>query len=228
MRINVASQRTSRRDHPSSASATYRTLPAQSGREKTMPDTTPTINTYVSDMLALEKHIRKPLAHQVDDTDIQASATASRIVREALDTLDAQEAALESLLDNVGGHAGSPVKSTVASVLGDAAAAIGNVRKTEVSKYLRDDYAALCLATAGYTMLQTTARGLHDSTTAALAERHLADYATIIMKINAALPTAVLSELAAEGATVDPSVVDEANKASEDAWHQGAARSHLN
>ena len=193
-----------------------------------MPNTTPTINTYVSDILALEKHIRKPLAHQADDTDIQASEPASRIVRETLGVVDTHEAALEERLNAVGGHAGSPVKSGVAEALGNAATAIGNVRKTEVSKYLRDDYAALCLASAGYTMLQTTARGLHDSATAELAEKHLADYATLIMKINATLPSVVLAELADEGASVDSSIVDDAKRASEEAWREGAARSHLN
>jgi hypothetical protein len=186
----------------------------------------PTINTYVSDMLALERHILQPLQHQVDDNDVQAMQPAHRVVSEAAAIVQSHEQALASLLDSLGGHSGSPVKSGVAAALGSVASAIGNARKTEVSKYLRDDYSALCLASAGYTMLQTTALALKDNATAELAKNHLADYATIIMKVSATLPTVTIGDLQNEGAAVDPTVRDEAVRATEAAWQEGAQRSH--
>lgn len=191
-----------------------------------MPDTKPTINTYVSDMLALERHMLQPLRHQIVDDDVKSCAPALRVVQRALDTIEAHESALKARLDALGGHAGEGVKSGVASAVGGIAAAIGNVRKTEVSKDLRDDYTALCLASASYTMLHTTALGLGDMTTADLAKRHLADYATLIMRANAALPMVVLGELQADGVRVEPGVADEAKQNSEDAWREGGARSH--
>jgi ferritin-like metal-binding protein YciE len=189
------------------------------------PTTKPTINTYVSDMLALERHIAQPIKHQASDEAVTSSPKAARVVNEALTLTQNHIEALEQRLDALGGHSGSPVKSGVATALGAAAAAIGDVRKTEVSKYLRDDYSALALASAGYTMLHTTALALGDATTAALAKRHLADVATAVMRISATLPAVVLAELREEGVSIDTNVVAEADRGVDDAWREGASRS---
>ena len=182
---------------------------------------TPTIATYVSDMLALEQHTLQPLQHQADDKAVQAMPAALRVVQAATQIAQKHEQALSARLEALGGHAGSPIKSSVASALGGVAAVVGNIRKTEVAKYLRDDYTALCLATASYTMLQTTALAMHDAETAALAKAHLADYAGVIMKFSETLPSAVIGDLQSEGTTVDASVVSEAQEATERAWSQG-------
>jgi hypothetical protein len=190
-----------------------------------MPDTAPTINTYLSDMLALERHVLQPLQHQVEDEDVVAMPSAHRVVAEAVAISQKHERALETRLESLGGHAGSPVKSTVSAALGGIAAAIGNARKTEVAKYLRDDYTAMSLASAGYTMLQTTARAFNDEATARLATQHLADYATIIMTLSATLPTATIADLKNDGATIDESVTAEAERVTEQAWREGVERS---
>jgi predicted transcriptional regulator len=190
-----------------------------------MPDTAPTITTYLSDMLALERHVLQPLQHQIADRDVVAMPTAHRVVAEAVAIARTHEQALQERLDALGGHAGSPVKSTVSAALGGIATALGGVRKTEVAKYLRDDYTALSLASASYTMLQTTARALNDEATAQLAKEHLSDYAGIIMKLSATLPTITIADLRNEGASVDQTVTAEAERATEAAWREGAARS---
>jgi predicted transcriptional regulator len=155
--------------------------------------------------------------------------TAHRVVAEAVAIARTHEQALEARLESLGGHAGSPIKSTVSSALGGIAAAIGDARKTEIAKYLRDDYTAMSLASAGYTMLQTTARALNDDATAQLAKEHLSDYATIIMKLSATLPTITIADLRNEGAMVDQTVTAEAERATEAAWREGAQRSgHAN
>jgi ferritin-like metal-binding protein YciE len=185
----------------------------------------PTINTYISDMLAVETHIATPLENQVNDSDVTAQPTAFKVVRETLDIVQQHIGRLEARLDAVGGHAGAPVKNAVTTAVGAAAAAINNVRKTGVSKSLRDDYTALSLSSAGYTMLHTTALGLGDTETAALAQQHLADVATQIMKIGSVLPVVVLAELSEEGATIDPTVSSQAESDANAAWKAGAARS---
>ncbi len=190
-----------------------------------MSATTPTINTYVSDMLALERHMLPPLQTQNDDNHVQADSRASRLLKEALATVKAHVAALDSRLTALGGHAGSPLKSGVSSALGAVASAIDKARKTEVSKDLRDDYAAMCLASASYTMLHATALGFGDQQTAQLAKQHLADYAALIMKVSATIPFVVLAELRDAGVAIDPSVAAEAEQATEQAWREGAARS---
>ena len=184
----------------------------------------PTINTYISDTLALERHILQPLESQSNDDAMQKSANVARAVSEALTMVRSHIGALEQRLDAVGGHAGSPVKGGVASVLGAAASAIDNVRKTEVSKSLRDDYTALCLTSAAYTMLHTTALGLGDTDTATLAQQHLADTATVVMRLSSVLPSAVLSELQEEGVSVDKSVASQAERDIENAWKEGGSR----
>lgn len=187
--------------------------------------TKPTMNTYVSDMLALERHLLQPLESQAKDEDVSKSTHASRVVEEALTLTRAHIDALDKRLEAIGGHAGSPVKSAVASALGVAASAIGGVRKTNVSKDLRDDNAALALASAGYTMLHTTALALGDTTTASLAQKHLADTATVVMRLSAALPIVVLAELREEGVAIDASVTAEAERNVENAWREGGSRS---
>jgi len=53
-------------------------------------------------------------------------------------------------------------------------------------------------------MLHTTALGMNDSETAALALRHLKGVAAMVVDFADALPSVVLDELRMEGATVDP------------------------
>jgi ferritin-like metal-binding protein YciE len=187
--------------------------------------TAPTINTYISDMLSLEQHIATPLQEQIDDSDVQALPNALRVVRETLDTVNGHIESLQARLDAVGGHSGSPIKNAVATATGVAASALNKMRKTEVSKGLRDDYTALSLASAGYTMLHTTALGLNDAQTADLAREHLADVGTLIMRINSVLPSVVLAELQQEGANVMPAVAETAERDAESAWQEAGARS---
>jgi hypothetical protein len=184
--------------------------------------TTPTINTYVSDMLALERHILQPIQTQLSDNALKSSPAAVGLLRDMVSLVEAHIEALEARLNVLGGHSGSPLKSGVSSVMGAVAAAIDNVRKTEVSKDLRDDYTALCLGSISYTMLHTTARGLHDQLTADLAKRHLQDYATLIMRLSAIMPSVVLTELRELGVPVDAALVGEARQEEENAWKSAA------
>ncbi len=187
--------------------------------------TTPTINTYVSDMLALEKHIAGPLEHQTKDASVAKYPEAARVIADAFAGNGKRIAALERRLEAIGGHAAAGLKSGVATTLGAAAAAIGDVRKTEVSKYLRDDYSALALASASYTLLHTTALALGDTATAELAQTGLADVATSVMRLSNTLPIVVLSELRNEGVNVDATVIAEAERNVDKAWKDGGTRS---
>ena len=160
------------------------------------------IQTYVSDMLALERHIAQPLQRQLamDDTSKYGDALGAITTINRLN--DVHVSALEKCLEQLGGHEASAIKSAWASLLGVGAAAIDSVRKTKVSKNLRDDYTALNLAAISYTMLHATAVGLGDTTTADLAKRHLADYARCIMQIVQIIPDVVLQELQDDGESV--------------------------
>ncbi len=184
------------------------------------------IQTYVSDMLALEQHIAQPLQRQLDMADTTKYPEALRVIGQIKSLTDSHATALKQLLEQLGGHAASPVKSAWSSLLGVGAAAIDSVRKTKVSKNLRDDYTALNLAAISYTMLHTTAVGLGDTPTAALAQRHLADYARLVMGIVQIMPEVVLEELQDDGEAVHAGAADMIRNQTNDIWKSQADVTH--
>ena len=146
-------------------------------------DALDSIRTYLGDMLALEKHIASPLDRQVEMDDTKNYARAIGLVERIKSQTQTHVQALQKRLDALGDHPSNPVKSAWSGLLGAGAAAVDGVRKTKVSKNLRDDYTALSLASVSYSMLNATALGFGDSETAQLAQRHLSDYARLIMDL---------------------------------------------
>jgi ferritin-like metal-binding protein YciE len=177
-----------------------------------------TILTYLSDVIALERHIAQPLKGQLDMDDAQKFGDAAGIISTIKSYTDTHVAALEAQLKVAGGDAAAPVKSAISQLLGAGAAAVNTVRKSKVSKSLRDDYTALALATVSYTMLHTTALGLGDAAVAAIAKQHLDDYAPVVIAINKAIPAVVLEELAIDGENVQISAAQLAEQNAQDAW----------
>ncbi len=176
------------------------------------------VATYLSDMLALERHIAQPVESQLKSGDHQSYADAIRIIGRIKTSTDNHITALEAQVKAVGGHAGSPVKSAWSALLGGGAAAINQVRKTKVSKSLRDDYTALGLSAISYTMLHATAMGLGDTATAQLAKRHLDDITPIIVDISKAMPTVVLQELREDGENVQVSAAQITEQQTGESW----------
>ncbi len=176
------------------------------------------LRTYVSDMLALEKHIGQPLNKQTSDDDLKKFPEALSIVSRIKGINDAHIAALESHLQALGGHAASPVKEGVSAVAGVFAAAIDATRKTKVTKDLRDDSTAMSLATVSYELLHATALSMRDRTTADLAKRFLKDYAECIMAISKSIPTVVVNELVLDGEDVDTTIDWQAKENVLHAW----------
>jgi hypothetical protein len=127
---------------------------------------------------------------------------AQTLIAQAANYADAHVTALEQALTQLGGHEDAAVKSGWAQFVGWFAAAVDTVRKTKVSKSLRDDYTALNLAAVSYTMLHATSVALGETQVAALAREHLADYARTVMAINQAIPEVVLLELQDDGTPV--------------------------
>jgi hypothetical protein len=177
-----------------------------------------TIATYVGDMLALERHIRGPLDRQINDDETARFPDAASITVRIRSLVEDHERALDAQLEALGGDGASGVKSAWSQVLSVGAAAIGGSRKSKVSKSLRDDYTALGLATISYTMLHTTALGLGDDLTAALAKRHLDDYAPIVMEISRAIPGVVLQELRDDGEDVRVTAAELAERNTQASW----------
>jgi len=130
---------------------------------------------------------------------------------------------LDSTLKNMGGHEASAVKSAVSQFEGLVAGMIDRARKTKVSKALRDDYTALSLCTVSYTMLHATASAMGETTVAALAQKHLEDYAQCVMSIAEEIPAVVVQELQGLGLNVDTSAIAQSVETTQRAWRGKAS-----
>lgn len=107
-------------------------------------------------MLALEEHVCVPFRTQRDDGDFRNIAAAATLAGRLTSLAETHIQALQSALDSLGGHPAHGVKSAFTNIEGRVASAIDKIRKTKVAKGLRDDYTALALCTASYSMLLTT------------------------------------------------------------------------
>ena len=186
-----------------------------------------TLQQYVSDMLAVERHLLPAFENQSEDDRLADSPEAQRLVSKIEATIRSHINSLEQHLENQGGDPASPVKTAVTTALGAAATAIENMRTNPVSKNLRDDYTALNLAAIGYTMLHTTGHVLADEQTADLAASHLMDYTPLIIEINEVVPLVVVSELRDETEVLEMDAVGPAIERTQQAWdHDHVHRGH--
>src|SRR5215210_4763893 len=187
------------------------------------------LQQYVSDMLAVERHLLPALENQSKDDRFAQYPEAQRLVNRIESTVRSHIKGLEQHLESLGGDPASPIKSAVTAVLGVAASVIENVRTDPVSKNLRDDYTALNLAAIGYTMLHTTGQALMDQQTADLAASFLMDYTPLITEISKVIPEVVVSELRDETEVLDPAAAEQAVERTQQAWsreHVHGGHSH--
>ena len=177
-----------------------------------------TLQQYVSDMLAVERHILPALENQSKDDRYAKYPEARRLVNKIETTIRSHIDGLEQHLRKLGGDPASPIKSAVTAALGVAATVIEKVRTDPVSKNLRDDYTVLNLAAVSYTMLHTTGQALQNQATADLALNFLRDYTPLIAEINEVIPEVVVSELRDETELLDPDAATRAVKLTQEAW----------
>jgi hypothetical protein len=187
--------------------------------DTTKDATAETIDSYVTDMLALEKHIQTAVSGQIGDLDEHSEFKGPLIRIQA--TCETHLHALEALTtrreQNLGGMS-KVVKKAVSSVLGLGAAAVDFVRTEKLPKDLRDDYTAISLAYIGYLMLHTTASTFHDAEVADIARNHLGEYAESMMALQRIIPAATIAFLASEGMDVDASVLPAIETAIKESW----------
>ena len=176
------------------------------------------LQQYVSDMLALERHILPALENQSKDDRYAKHPLAQRLVNRIEATIRSHINGLEQHLKSLGGDPASPIKSAVTAALGVAATVIEKVRTDPVSKNLRDDYTVLNLIAVSYTMLHTAGQALMDAQTADLAANFLMDYTPLIAEINEVIPEVVVSELRDETEVLDPDAATRAVKRTQEAW----------
>ncbi|MEO8089076.1 MAG: hypothetical protein ABI703_02125 [Gemmatimonadales bacterium] len=176
------------------------------------------INSYITDMLALEDHIEKAVRGQLEDLDKYSDVT--RELKQIHHTVERHISDLRNLSERRG--AGGPadvVKRAGSAVLGLGAAAIDLVRREGLPKNLRDDYTAFSLATIGYVMLYTTGLGFDDREVADLARQHFTDYAEAVTRLHDVVPAAVIRFLKEDGLPVREDVLPEISRTIEEVWH---------
>jgi ferritin-like metal-binding protein YciE len=178
-----------------------------------------TLQQYVSDMLAVERHILPAIESQSKEDRFAQHPEVQRLVHKIEATVRSHINGLENHLETLGGDAASPIKSAATALLGIAATMIEKVRTDPVSKNLRDDYTVLNLAAVSYTMLHTTGQALMDERTADLAANFLEDYTPLIAEINEVVPEVVVSELRDESEVLNTDAAHQAIKRTQEAWH---------
>lgn len=193
------------------------------------PTTTEAINSYITDMLALEEHIEKALRGQIEDLN-EDHPDFVREIRTVHATVQSHISALKVLDEERDAGAGKAVaeavKRGVSALAGVGAAAVDFVRTEKLPKNIRDDYAAASLATIGYVMLHTTGLSLGDRRVAELAHRHLQDYARVTITLHNIVPAAVTRYLKEEGLPAREDVLSEVTNNIQAVWKQDYGTPH--
>jgi len=175
------------------------------------------LNSYITDMLALEEHIEKAIKGQVKNLNDDPEFV--REIQSISRTVEHHIADLKGLVDrrDAGGPADA-IKKVGSAVAGIAAGAIDLLRSEGLPKDLRDDYTGFSLATISYVMLHTTALALGEREVADLARQHFIDYAQVVTRLNQVVPTAVVRLLQREGLAASDAVLSEVNRTVEEGW----------
>ncbi len=184
-----------------------------------MKDPNDVLNTYLTDMHAVESHILEAVERQLNGDEIKAYPEASRVVRSLHTTLERHTTALKDLVeDRDGPSLKGALKEALGDALGFAAGLYDKVRTDEVSRMIRDDYTAMSLAAISYHMLHTTALGLKNQNVASLALRHLKDITPLLVDLSKVVCHVVAKELADEDKVFDGTVGPQAVTNTQEAW----------
>ncbi|HEX9894786.1 MAG TPA: hypothetical protein VGA78_12730 [Gemmatimonadales bacterium] len=179
------------------------------------------VNSYITDMLALEDDFEKALGAQVADFEKERPEVVSQL-RRIHDLCEQHISNLKDLSERRGGGPAmglaEAVKRAGSTLAGIGAAAITVMRTEKLPKNLRDDFTALNLGAIGYTMLYTTAMSLDEPTVADVAQRHLRDYAEAVMTLHNLIPGAVITFLQEEGLAADSEVLPTVHRTLDDIW----------
>jgi len=156
------------------------------------------LRRHLSDLQALQEHVLDAIRRQSEDERLANHSKAEHIVSKVRSTLERHEESLKRELDRLGDSKQSQVKSAITEVAGQVAGLYDKVRDHNVSRNLRDDYAALGLIAAAYTLLNATALAMEDEAIANLASQHLKETTPLIVEISESLPHVVTAELEEE------------------------------
>lgn len=185
---------------------------------------TTTLTTYITDMHGLINHGLRAIDRQaalLARTGSQVEALAA--LHEFQRVLRGHRTRLAARAGELGGTTHWPLKDLVTTLTGAVAGLMNALRPEPTAKAFRDDYTFLSHVAVGYLLLHTTASGLGDAATAALAEQGYADVARLVMHIDQILPALVLQELRQDDLEVGP-ISDQTIVMVHRAWDREAGR----
>jgi len=156
------------------------------------------LTTYVGDVHALVTHGLSALERQLENLKNVSHPDAQPAVAKGKRILEQHKSALGNRLESLGGSATAPVKDAVSALAGLAAGLINAVRPSETVKSLRDDAAFFSGLGIAYLLLYTTAIGLGDTETSAVAQKGYEDSARMVMHFDGILPKVTIEELREE------------------------------
>lgn len=175
------------------------------------------INSYVTDMLALEEHIEKAVRGQLED--LKEFPGVVRDLKQIHRKVEHHVSDLRSVSQRRNARTPTDaIKRVGSALLGLGAAAVDLVRTEGLPKNLRDDYTAFSLASIGYVMLHTTALTLDEPEVAELARQNFSDYAEAVTLLHNLIPGAVVRYLKEEGLPVREGVLPEISRTIEEVW----------
>ena len=182
-------------------------------------DRTAILNTYVTDMNAVETHIHAAVERQLESDDTRKYPDAVQALTRLKTVLEQHTEALGAHIDQVeGGGFKETVKEALGSALGVAAGLYDQIRTDTVSRMIRDSYTATSLAAISYHMLYTTALGLKEERLATLALNNLKGLTPILVDLSKVVCTVVASELDDEDKIYTASVGTQAVTDTQTAW----------
>jgi hypothetical protein len=194
--------------------------------ENDMAERTKTVNKYIGDLIAVQRHCSEALDRQLSSAFVKQDPGVEEAVRHAQAVLSSQVRELESRLERLEG--GGKWKEAVTSVTGFLAGIYGKLRGEALSRALRDDFAALHFVYVCQTMLIATAAACDDAATAELVRGQQRELPPLILKIADCIPAVVVSELEEDGVPVtDRHAAEQAVQAAHDAWHGTSAAAHV-
>ena len=186
-------------------------------------DRTAILNTYVTDMNAVETHIHDAVARQLESDDTQKYPDAVRVLTALKTVLARHTTALSAYNEKTdGGGFKEAVKEAIGSALGVAAGLYDQVREDKVSCMIRDAYTATSLAAISYHMLYTTALGLKSDAVATMALTNLKDLTPILVDLSKVICTVVAAELDDNDKVYTASVGTQAVTDTQTAWSSEA------
>lgn len=155
-----------------------------------------TIEWYLGDLIAVNRHVGEAIAQHAKSEMVQAIPEAARAVQDAAATLSKHLAELEAHAKTTGGKGlASVLKDSLTAMTGFVTGLYGEIRNQAASRMLRDDYTGLSFVMICTEMLHTTALALADRATAEVTLRQMHALPRLITAMSAAVPAAVAANL---------------------------------